>query len=407
MSHDEATSDRAVRPSAAARFPDVEVEAAVLEPDELERRWEAARREIASLLERLRDIRLASGPLELSDEQRELFKQMLNQALLPEPGSALKQSVARRMASKISQRFLGMRLPSIPAVHEMGALLPWWASHLPSDAIAALRDIGCRYLFNGAVLPVQLVWRDLLLSHQTFVGHCVCRSAGIANDLRKRGEIFLLQSEDHQRLLLDRFVLRYRALVREHGRLPDTADRYQSLLAELSRLRAKGSKHYRLERLIEATHPDWELLPVNDHYSPHWIRSLHSNRKVWPLHRELAFALATILYLARGVTFTAMRLLDTPYSICSCPTPENGGGCVLTNWYYFARSNASLLPNEQAHGRRRDHQGKVLPCRVFPVRGRRDCLGCGCDFTRAHPRGVKSTLAEADRYYQRCRRPAP
>ena len=102
-----------------------------------------------------------------------------------------------------------------------------------------------------------------------------------------------------------------------------------------------------------------------------------------------------------------MKLIDTPYTICSCPTPENGGGCTLTNWYYYGRSNESLLPNTGHFGRRTDEAGSLMPCRYFPVRAKRQCMGCGCDHGRHSPRDMEYVLTEADRALAAHRRRAP
>ncbi len=378
------------------RFEDLEPEA--FEPDEVERRWHAALRELGAVLERARDIRLTvPDQSDIPVEQERRLVEVLYRALRRDDRPELKRSVARRMADKLGQYLLYNRLSSTPALHELVALLPWWISQLPNDLVDRLRDIGLTYMANGAIIPVQLVWQQLLTARQVYLGHCVCRSAGIANDLHQRGKVFTLLSQANQRRLLDRMVDRYERLATRPGALDSTAARYRTLLAELAAARAAGSPDYRLDRLVAGTHPDWELLPVHEGYTPDWIRSMHANRKAFPIHPELAFELATTLFLSRGVIFTAMRILDTPYSICSCPTPENGGGCVLTNWFYYGMSNASLLPNDQAHGRFRDARGEVLPCRLFPKRRERECLGCGCVLANPRPRSVKTVLEEADR----------
>ncbi len=391
-------SDRGVPPAADLKFEDLEAEA--FEPGEVERRWRAAARELSAVLERAGDIRLTipdQSDIQVGQQRR--LVEVLYQALRAEDHPEAKRSVVRRMADKLGQYMLYSRISSTPALHELAALLPWWISQLPSELVDRLRDIGLTYMTNGAIIPIQLVWQQLLSARQVFLGHCVCRSAGIADDLHQRGKVFSLLSENNQRRLLDRMVDRYQALLSEHGQLPDTADRYSNLLAELADLRASGSPEYRLDRLIADTHPDWELLPVHDDYTPDWIRSMHANRKAHPIHRELAYELATTLFLSRGVIFTAMRMIDTPYTICSCPTPENGGGCVLTNWFYFGMANASLLPNDQAHGRFRDIDGKVLPCCLFPKRKERECLGCGCVLPDRRPRALTTILREADRAF--------
>ncbi len=368
------------------------------EEAEVERRWQDAAREIAAVLERMRDIRLEPRRDEgLTPAHERALAEMLYRALREDERPELNRRVVRRMADRLGQYFLWNRVGSTPVVHELIALLPWWLGQLPGASVARLRDIGLKYVLNGAVLPVQTVLEEVLSSRRVYMGHCACRSAGIANDHKRGGEVFTVLSERKKRLLLDRIVARYDAVRGGDGVVPHTAERYQRLFLDLVRLRDAGDARYRLETLLERTYGDWEILPVHEKYTPDWIRSMHANRKAHLLHRELVFELAIIFYLARGCVFTSMRMVDTPYSICSCPTPENGGGCVLTNWYYFGRSNASLLPNEKVHGRRRDEEGRVLPCMYFPARKHRDCLGCGCDFRVRGPRNVAVVLAEADR----------
>lgn len=94
-----------------------------------------------------------------------------------------------------------------------------------------------------------------------------------------------------------------------------------------------------------------------------------------------------------------MKLIDTPYTICSCPTPELGGGCTLTNWYYYCGSNTSLMANTACFGQRTDDAGDVLPCRYFPVRSKREYMGCGCAHERENPRDVETILELADAAY--------
>jgi len=70
---------------------------------------------------------------------------------------------------------------------------------------------------------------------------------------------------------------------------------------------------------------------------------------------------------------------------------------VLSNWYYYGDSNASLLPNEEAPGRNKDEKGFLQPCRYFEVRSQRECLGCGCFHDLQNPRDLNHFLLEADR----------
>ena len=373
---------------------------------EMERRSRATLREIASVLQRMKDIRVSHPdalPKEVQSENKKRFVEVLLESLLVEDRPELKRSVVRRMADKFGNYLLWNRISSTPVVHEMAALLPWWVSHMPGSAVSSLRDIGLSYFLNGIVVPVQNVWKEVLEARLVYLGHCVCRSSGIVDDLYQDGKIVTLLSRQDNKRLLNRFMDRYRSL-KIDGRIPDTDPRYIELCERLDGLRRKGSTRYCLETLLEDLYPDWEILPVHEKYTPDWIRSMHANRKAHSIHKELVFELATILYLSRGVIFTSMRLVDTPYTICSCPTPETGGGCVLTNWYYWGMSNASLLPNEHAFGRRKNQEGNIMPCQFFPVRGRRECLGCGCRHGSPHPRHIESFLSEADGIYRAYRK---
>lgn len=369
------------------------------ERKELERRWKDTVREMGQILKHVPDIRVGrkeSLPEAFGIEEGKWLGKALFEALLEgETQPQLKRTVVRRMADKMGRHLLWNRLSSTPGMHEFYALFPWWVSRLPMVGMDRLRDMGLAYVLNGVVLPVQTVWKEMLDSRAVFMGHCVCRSSGIADDLPEDQAFNNLLNEKDSRLLADRITGCYQRL-KEEGELGDTDPVYAELLEEMADLKTWKSDRYRLEWLLRRTYPNWEFLPVQEKYTTDWIRSMYHNRKARPLHRELALELATILYFSHGIVFTTMRLFDTPYTICSCPTPERGGGCVLTNWYYFGQSNASLLPNEEMPGRHQDPRGFVLPCRFFETRAQRECLGCGCMHGSPDPRNLKSFLREAD-----------
>jgi hypothetical protein len=339
-------------------------------------------------------------------ERRRWLSRELTRVLLEgEPRPELKRSVVRRMADKMGQYLLWNRLSSTPAMHEFYALFPWWVSHLPVVGMDRLRDLGLAYVLNGLVLPLQTVWSELLEAQAVFIGHCVCRSSGIANDLPKEKKFHNLLDQEQSGKLMDRITGCYKRL-KEAGDLDGTDPLYTDLLEELIGIGHRRSPRFRLERLLRATYPEWEFLPVHPRYTTDWIRSMYQNRKARPLHKELAFEMATILYFSHGTIFTSMRLMDTPYTICSCPTPERGGGCVLSNWYYYGNSNTSILPNEEVPGRNRDQHGVVQPCRYFEARAHRECLGCGCFHDAEDPRDLERFLQEADRLLREHRKKA-
>jgi len=377
------------------------------EQAEIERRWPIALRELNALIDRIKDISRANpGKLHqnLTDVEKLKLTEGLMNAILADEQKELKRSVARRMADKIGNYLLWRRETTVPVIHELIVLLPWWISHLPGEVIPKIRDIGLNYILNGRVVPIQMAWQDILNANPVYLGHCACRSAGVVDDLYQDGKVFNLLSEADSRRVLDRFVDRYQAITDTQGELPDTDNHYIELCSELAKLREIDSPEYRLETLLKRTYPDWEILPVHEKYTPAWIRSMHKNHKAHLIHKELVFELATAFYLSRGTIFSAMKLFDTPYTICSCPTPENGGGCTLTNWYYWGGSNASLLPNEAFFGRRRGDREKVDICRHFPVRAERgrECLGCGCNHDDEETsRDVDFIFRQADAVHER------
>jgi len=373
------------------------------EQEEIERRWPIALRELSALIDRIKDISRAN-PEELHKNLTDVEKQKLTEglmnAILADEQKELKRSVARRMADKMGNYMLWRRETTVPVIHELIVLLPWWISHLPGEVIPKIRDIGLNYILNGRVVPIQMAWQDILNAEPVYLGHCACRSAGIVDDLYQDDKVFNLLSEEDSRRVLDRFVDRYLALVEKYGEVPDTDSRYITLCQDLADLREQDSPDYRLETLMTRTYPDWEILPVHEKYTPVWIRSMHKNHKAHLFHKEMVFELSTAFYLSRGTIFSSMQLFDSPYTICSCPTPENGGGCTLTNWYYHGGSNTSLLPNDDIHGRLKDEEGNIQPCRHFPVRSERECLGCGCKHEE-ETRDVSSIFKQADDVFEK------
>lgn len=370
-------------------------------PIEMQEKWPAVLREIKQIVAHIKDVRLRGNPVPLPPELSHVKKNPvitnLIRAALMEDRPGLKRPVAQRMASRIGDYFLWHRVTSLPVIHELGTLSAWWAEQMPLEVVNSLRDIALDFVLNGRVMPIQEVWTDFMDSPLMYMGHCVCRSSGLANDLRAaNGEVFTITTQKENSKLLDRLMDRYDALIAEHGHLPDTDPKFQKLFLKLKSLRAAQVPGYRLETLLEKTYPAWEFLPVLDSFTQSWIRGMHKNHKAHQLHKTLALEIANIFYLARGTMFTSMKIVDTPYTICSCPTPDTGGGCALTNWYYYGKSNTSLIPNDTAFGRRKDKDGKILPCNVFPERSHRDCVGCGCKHTSRVPRSMGTVLRQAD-----------
>jgi hypothetical protein len=309
---------------------------------------------------------------------------------------SLKTRVARGVAEGICRHYIWSNASTLPIAHELTVIGPWLLVNRDrSPAFRELADWLSGELLNGIVLSLQRVEEEVLTAEEVYLGHCACRSAGVAQDLDQQGRVFTLLGEVDKALLLDRLMTRFDALGEDHL-ARTTGPKLRAVLERLGRLRSVGSSEYHLDNLLRWTYPDWELLPVRPGYTTRWVRSMRNNHKAEPIDRTLALELVHIWFFARGAVFNSMKCAGAQYTICSCPTPENEGGCVLTNWYYYGGMNRSLVPADDHHGRRRDAQGNVLPCRFFPVRARRSCIGCGCDHARPGPRDLRAALAHSD-----------
>jgi hypothetical protein len=128
------------------------------------------------------------------------------------------------------------------------------------------------------------------------------------------------------------------------------------------------------------TYPYWELLLEHGEFTPVWKDSQLKTGKARRIHKETLIAIVEALYKARGTVFSAMSMFDAKYAICSCPGPESDGGCLLFNWHYYSGIDPAVKHNQDLRfGQRKDRQGNVLPCKKYPERQTRDCLGCGCE----------------------------
>ena len=373
------------------------------ERDSIDRRIRNAKRYVRRLVAAARSLRVPGevAPLPGGDApSRETMARAIVRDLVRDGRPELKRSVSRRMSDSIGRYYLWSNLSSLPVYHELTVLAPWAVARSRVPSFERLVDYLSREFLNGIVLHIDQVREQVLSSREVFLAHCACRSSGVANDLEQDGRVFSMVGEAEQRRLLDRLMDRYQALGPDRIAAA-TGPRMRGVLDGLAAARRNGSSQYRLDVFLRATWPDWEILPVLKGYTTRWIRSLRNNRKCQPVDRELVFEMLNIWYYGRGAIFNSMKTVDTPYTICTCPTPENEGGCVLTNWYYYGGLNHSLVAAENPGARLRDTAGRVLPCRYFPVRARRPCLGCGCDHTAANPRDLDAGLRGADAIAER------
>ena len=293
-------------------------------------------------------------------------------ALLRVPETAgVKPGILRRTAQRVAAAILRSPISSTDPVHfrTLDLLYRLETSDEPLAGEAVLA-VG-RYLIRGRVVPPQDVQRALGEARRVYLARCPCRASGRVRDreLRPAGR------GDPEALLAAVLEAAARPDVRH-----DTASRLLALLDETAEARAAGRPDGTLAGLFDRTWPMWEILLDHPDFDRAWLQGLAHNRKVWHVALPLARAWVDALALGRGVVFTHMEAAGLPYAVCSCPGPETDGGCMLTNWYYAGGDDEILRPNETTEAaRRRDAEGRVLPCREHPERAGRPCLGCGCD----------------------------
>lgn len=365
----------------------------------LQSRLDEARRYLRRLLHAYQGFRWPSalapprgGDAPMDETLIELVASELKADSRPE----LKRSVARRMSDAIWRHYLWSNLSSLPVFYELTVLGPWLLVDRGRNPLGArLAELACREMLNGIVLNLAQVRTEILGCEEVYLAECACRDSGVVDDLMMDGRVFTLLGAGDNRRLLDRLLDRFESLGSD--RLAATTDPgFRALLADFSARRRAGAPDCTIEEWLRATWPAWEILPVRRGYTTRRVRSLQNNHKCFPVDKLLVYELLNIWYFSRGAIFNSMKAVDSPYTICTCPTPENQGGCVLTNWYYYGRVNHSLVPGEGPGVRRRDEHGRVLACRYFPVRARRACVGCGCDFSSPAPRDLDASLAAAD-----------
>lgn len=374
------------------------------ERQSLERRLSTVQRQLRGVVDAGRAMRVPQrgGPPPRTAKgqyESELapFVALLRQAIegqRQEPG--LKSSVVKALLDEVSTAYLWTNLSTLPAFHELTVLVPFWAvNRTLATRFERLSAALVKQFLHGIVLSLQHVREEILAADEVYLAHCACRSAGVVDDLEQGGEVFTIVDDEKGRILLDRLVDRYEALGQTRCQ-STTGPKFRAVMDRLVRLRREGSKQYRLQTLLRMTYPSWELLPVKPGYTKNWVRSLQNNGKCEPVDKELIYELLNVFFHGRGAIFNSMKCVDSPYTICTCPTPENDGGCVLTNWYYYAQMNTSLIPADDHYGRLRGPKGEILNCRYFPVRARRECIGCGCNHSRRGPRDIEHSLADAD-----------
>ncbi len=310
----------------------------------------------------------------------------LSELLLRHLGTAvdprLKNNVARRVAQRVALAALGNRLAAWEPIHHGAMKLATAAEALPDETIHQIFEEICSVLLVGTVLPIQQVRQLIVEADDWYLGICICRQSHRVDDLNHPDsqQVYLLGTPQQRRpymdKLLDTFLeLRERDLV--------TSEQPRSLLAELSAKRSAETSQDGTplaDDFITRSWPHFEILLDHPDFTPAWRKTMIHNRRTWRIHPEILLAWVDLMYFTRGVVFTSMNAVDEPYTICSCPGPENDGGCLLFNWSFYSGNPYVLVHNQELwHGQRRGSGGQALPCARYEARAERACFGCGCN----------------------------
>jgi hypothetical protein len=351
----------------------------------------------------------------------ERLRAMALDTLLGRERPGLRRSTARRVAEKVALDIVGNRFAAWDPVHESAFNLAYYGEKIPSVLLKTLVEKACDEMFFGYVLTPELAKKSVIGARALYLGKCICRSSGRVNDLyrasdgggreaRSRGsagrktersgtgrgrsgrsvqhgrsgqrgrdetrEVYMILGEEESRPSLDGIIDVYQSL-RKRDIEPIADPSLHDILEEFSRWRSEGSSRYAMAHFWEKTYPFYEILLDHEDYTDAWLRTMDANNKAWRVHRDILLPWIDAMYSTRGAIFSSMVIFDAPYTICSCPGPENAGGCLLFNWHYYSGNQGAIKYNEE--GQRRDGFGNVLPCKKYPERMRCDCLGCGCD----------------------------
>jgi energy-converting hydrogenase Eha subunit C len=288
----------------------------------------------------------------------------------------IKDTVTRRMTQRVALAVLGNKLAAYGPIHEGAILLATQAEALPVETLHRIFEEICGVLLIGYVVPIEQVRQDIREATDHYIGMCICRQAERVHDLHRpdSDEVYLLGTAAARRPWMDRLIDVFEDL---RGQDTVTSSPLLDILQRQSTLRRVGDPDYGPGPFWEASWPYQEILLDHPRYVGQWRETMRANRRTWRVHPRLLEAWAELAWFTRGAVFTSMAIVDERYTICTCPGPENDGGCLLFNWTYHSNNPHVLAPH--AASQRTDTAGEPLPCARFEERQARPCFGCGCD----------------------------
>jgi len=318
------------------------------------------------------------------------LEQSIRERILAFADPRLKGAVTRRLIEKITLYILEKRIAAWDPIHKNAVRAALYFVKPPLILNRALIERFSEDFFGGHVIPFQTVIDRVRQARRAFLGKCICRHAGIVNDLSVRTlgreSPYLLTNEEESREVLDEIVRRYLDggdAAGEDRNGPEIREVFRTLLER----RRRGSKDYSLAALWEMFYPHFEIFLEHPDYITEFREAMAKNRKVWEISPGLLEALIEPLHKTRGQIFTSMSIIDSYYAICTCPGPEIDGGCLIYNWHYYSGNEPIIRYNTDLYfGQRTNDTERVMPCERFDARESKPCIGCGCEHERSTTR---------------------
>lgn len=314
----------------------------------------------------------------MKNEILEKLKEVIWEKLIGKDNQKLKRSVSRRVIEKIALYILESRLSSLGPIHKGAFNITYFLEKIPLVFTKTVLEEICKTLFYGLVIPVQRVKEVVINSKAASLGRCICRYSGKVQDLYSpyKNKIYMALEGKEANLYLDKMIDKYIKLKENDT---ETCKDLKKIFDKFVCCRENNDKYYSMENFWKETFPFWEILINHEDYTPAWKNSLTANNHALEINRDLLCEWVDAIYYTRGVIFTSMSLVDAKYTICSCPGPENDGGCILFNWHFYSGNEPVVIHNSNdCFGQRRDKFGNPLPCNKYKERASLYCLGCGC-----------------------------
>ncbi len=318
------------------------------------------------------------------------LEQSVRERILAFADPRLKGAVTRRLIEKIVLYGLEQRVAAWDPFHKNAARTAHYFVKPPLVLNRVLIEKLSRDFFSGHVIPYQAVIDRVRQAKRAFLGKCICRHAGIVNDLTVRflgsERPYLLAGEEESRDILEGIV-RCHLDERKTGGQGRTGPEIREVFRTLLEHRRRDSTGYSLAALWEMFYPHFEIFLEHPDYITEFRQAMAKNKKVWEISPSLLEALIEPLHTTRGQIFTSMSVIDSYYAICSCPGPEIDDGCLIYNWHYYSGNEPIIRYNtDLCFGQRTDEAGRVMTCERFEAREPRPCLGCGCEHERSTTR---------------------